>query len=143
MPLEPGQIIGAYEVVEGVASGGMASVYRVRHQALGSNHALKVLHDHLTKSKAIRARFLEEGRIQARCLHRHIVRVTDILDEGNVVCLIMDWIDGPALDAYLLQKKRLPIDLAVDWTLQLLDALDTVRLHHRQVLYHGNRADVA
>ena len=58
----PGNAIDRY-VVEGLlGKGGMAAVYRVRHQQLGSTHALKVL---LVPTDAIRERLMAEGRAQS------------------------------------------------------------------------------
>ena len=61
--LEQGSLIdGRYEVEALIGEGGLAQVYRVRHKALGSVHALKLLS---WRKKQLAERLLTEGRIQA------------------------------------------------------------------------------
>ena len=133
MAIEPGHIVGSYVVEASIASGGMATVYRVRHSTLGSVHALKVLHAHLLKSAAIRQRFVSEGQIQSGLLHPNIVRVTDIIDEDGLVALVMDWVEGHTLYDHLYQSGPLEVKQAVRWTLNVLDAL--ARVHKEGVVH--------
>jgi serine/threonine-protein kinase len=100
--LEKGRRIERY-VVEGlVGEGGMAHVYRVRHDALGTSHALKVLK---VAGPAIQERLVREGRVQASLRHPNIVAVTDVLDVDGSPGLIMEHVDGPSLDVWL-QRRR-------------------------------------
>jgi serine/threonine-protein kinase len=78
--LQTGLQVDKYVVEALLGEGGMASVYRVRHQALGSAHALKLLK---VDSAEIRQRLQGEGRIQASLRHPNIVAVTDVLVVGN------------------------------------------------------------
>src|SRR5678815_4234710 len=75
--LENGRTVDRYVVEAPLGEGGMAQVYRVRHAALGTRHALKVLT--LTRSD-LRDRFLQEGRLQAGLRHPNVVSVTDVLE---------------------------------------------------------------
>ena len=96
--LEVGHTIDRY-VVEGlIGSGGMADVYRVRHQQLDSLHAIKVLK---TPLEHVQERLKQEGRVQARLRHPNIVAVTDLLDIDGSPGLVMEYIDGPTLEALL------------------------------------------
>ncbi len=109
MILEPGQEIERF-VVEGVlGEGGMAAVYRVRHQTLGSMYALKVLS---IPSKSVRNRMLQEGRIQAAMRAANIVQVQDVLDVGGMMGLLMEYVKGPSLAAYL-KEYQLSLDDAL------------------------------
>lgn len=64
--LEPGKEVDRYVVEVLLGSGGMAEVYRVRHQVLGTRYALKVLH---MDSTQVRRRMEAEGRLQAHLHH--------------------------------------------------------------------------
>jgi serine/threonine-protein kinase len=109
--LEAGTLIEKYEVLELLGEGGMASVYKVRHQHLGSLHALKVLRPELVARRDIRDRFLDEGRIQAQMRHPNIVPVTDIVAAPGVAGLVGQFVDGPSLDIWIEAATELP-DLA-------------------------------
>lgn len=102
--LADGEIIGTYEVLEVMGTGGMATVYRVRHQVLGSEHALKVLDPVLARDPEIRQRFVDEGRIQATLNHPNIVAVTDIVVEPGVAGLVGELVKGLDLDDWIEQE---------------------------------------
>jgi eukaryotic-like serine/threonine-protein kinase len=106
--LSPGIVVERYEVERELGGGGMARVYKVRHVALGSVHALKVLEPELVVNPELRARFLEEGRIQARLKHPNILGITDVVATPGVAGLVMDYLEGESLDKYLARAQRPP-----------------------------------
>ena len=102
MKLAPDEVFERYRVEAEVGCGGMATVYRVRHTQLGSTHALKVLD---VQHPAVRRRLLAEGRIQASLRHANIVSVTDVIEVNGQPGLVMDYVDGPALDHWLAEHR--------------------------------------
>jgi len=96
-----GQTLQRFRVEELVGQGGMATVYRVRHLQLESDHALKVL---FVTSPAVRERLLIEGKVQANLRHPNIVSVTDVLDLKGVPALVMEYVEGPSLDDWLAEQ---------------------------------------
>ncbi|MFH1466157.1 MAG: serine/threonine-protein kinase [Pseudomonadota bacterium] len=100
--LEAGRQLGAYRVEELVGHGGMAEVYRVRHEVLGRTCALKVLR---LASPTMRTRLLAEGRAQARLRHPNVVSVVDILEVDGAPALVLDFIEGPTLGAWLSEHR--------------------------------------
>jgi len=78
----------------------MATVYLVRHNQLGTKYALKVL---TTPSPRIRARLLQEGRAQGALRHPNVVNVTDTVDLGHSLGLVMEYVEGPTLHSLLLK----------------------------------------
>ncbi|MEM6927278.1 MAG: serine/threonine-protein kinase [Myxococcota bacterium] len=110
MHLEPGTVIERWVVQAHVASGGMASVYLVRHEALGSLHALKVLHPELAPQEP---RLLGEGRAQSSLLHPNIVAVTDTVSVAGRLGLIMEWVSGPSLADWLAARRATEAQLDV------------------------------
>ena len=92
--LAPGQVIERYRVELTLGEGGAATVYRVRHTTLGTLHALKLLH---VVHPTMRARLLDEGRIQARLRHPNIVAVTDVLELDGAPALLMEFVGGGTL----------------------------------------------
>lgn len=123
MAWRPGEIVGGYEVVGPLGTGGMASVYRVRHAVLGSDHALKILRPELVAQAGVRTRFLDEGRVQAQLRHPGIVRVTGIVSEPGVAGLVMDLLEGASLEDELEATGPMATGEAVGWILQALDAV--------------------
>lgn len=105
--LDPGQEIERYTVDAILGEGGMAIVYRIRHRELGSEHALKVL---TTAARGVRERLIQEGRVQATLRHPNIVEVRDILDVSGCPGLLMELVDGPALDIWLESNRPTPAE---------------------------------
>jgi len=132
--LSPGTVVERYEVERELGGGGMARVYKVRHVALGSVHALKVLAPELVVSAELRARFLEEGRIQARLRHPHIVSITDVVATPGVAGLVMEYLEGESLDTYLARLRQpLALEEVRDIFLQTLEG---VAFAHEQGIVH-------
>jgi serine/threonine protein kinase len=126
----PGDTLDRFTVEELLGRGGMASVYRVRHVALGSLHALKVLD---LPHASIRDRLKLEGRLQAQLAHPHIVTVTDMIEVEGAPGLIMEYVPGPSLDVWLKQNDR-PDPATID--LIFRPVLDAVIHAHRRELVH-------
>ena len=103
----PGDIIDRYQVEADLGGGGMGTVYRVRHQALGTVHALKVPH---VITAGLRARLVQEGQLQARLNHPGIVPVTDLLDVEGAPGLLMPFVSGGNLDRWIQDGHPQPID---------------------------------
>ncbi|WP_309896174.1 protein kinase domain-containing protein [Archangium sp.] len=132
--LSPGDIVERYEVERELGGGGMARVYKVRHVALGSIHALKVLDPELVVNPEIRGRFLDEGRIQARLKHPHILGITDVVAAPGVAGLVMDYLEGESLDKYLGRLQRPPEPEEVRDI--FLQALEGVAFAHEKGVIH-------
>ena len=95
--LEPDDIAGAYRVEARMGEGGFSTTYRVVHSVLGSHHALTVLDPELARDEPLRARFLDEGRIQAQLRHPNLVSVTDLVSEPDIAGLVTELVSGPTL----------------------------------------------
>jgi serine/threonine protein kinase len=125
----PGDTVDRFTIEELLGRGGMASVYRVRHTTLGSDHALKVLD--LTHG-SIRDRLKLEGRLQARLAHPHIVSVTDMIEVEGSPGLIMEYVPGFSLDVLL--KRIRPDPATIDQLFRPI--LDAVIHAHRSEVVH-------
>jgi serine/threonine-protein kinase len=132
--LSPGNVVERYEVERELGGGGMARVYKVHHVALGSIHALKVLDPELVGNAELRARFLDEGRIQARLKHPNILGITDVVAAPGVAGLVMDYLEGESLDRYLAHVRQPPAaDEVRDIFLQVLEGMGFA---HEQGVIH-------
>jgi len=117
--LTPGDTVERYRVVRVLGQGGMSVVYEVVHTRLGTSHALKVL---TVGGPAMEQRLLSEGRIQAQLRHPHVVPVTDVIDVGETLGLVMDLVAGTSLAA-VLRAERLSLEAIDHLALQILDGV--------------------
>ena len=129
--LAPGEVIDRYVVEALLGRGGVATVYRVRHNKLATTHALKLLN---SPGGRLTERLLAEGRLLAPWRHPHIVRVQDAFEAKGGLALLMELIDGPTLAQWLEEHPGgLAPEVAEPLFRQILDA---VKYAHQQDVIH-------
>ncbi len=135
-----GAVLGAYEILDPVGSGGIGVVYKARHLLMDRLVALKFLRPSLAKDPQFRLRFLQEMQSVARLDHPHIVRGYDAGELAGTLFCSMEFVDGPSLDQKLTESGRLPREReALRITLQIARALE--HAHGQEVLHRDVKPD--
>jgi len=132
MSIEPGTMLGPYEIEEAIGAGGMGEVYRARDTRLDRAVAIKVLAPHLAESPEHRQRLEREAKAISSLSHPHICQLYDVGHEDGVDFLVMEFIEGETL-ADRLGRGPLPIDEVLRYGVQIADALEKA---HRQAIVH-------
>jgi serine/threonine protein kinase len=134
-----GQRIGPYQLASKIGAGGMGEVYKARDTRLDRTVAIKVLTAHLADDSHARERFQREARAVAALNHPHICTLHDVGSQAPSTgagpamdFLVMEYLDGETL-AERLAKGPLPLDRALQYAIQIADALDKA---HRQGITH-------
>ncbi len=139
-PLLGETLAGKYRVEERLSVGGMGTVYRGTHILMDKKVAIKVLRPSLAADEKIVARFSREARAASRISHPHALSVTDFgEDEGGVVFLIMEFLDGRTLKEVIRQDGPLPLTRAVEIMRQVGSALDAA--HAEGVVHRDLKSD--
>ena len=125
--------IGRYKIIRLIGEGGMSIVYLADHNTLNQPVAIKVLNKEFVQNDNIRKRFLAEARNMARMSHPNIIKVTDLVEEGDTVAFAMEYMEGQTLKEYLETKGKLNDDEIKKLFVQMLDAVGYV---HEQGLIH-------
>ncbi|MQY25054.1 serine/threonine-protein kinase [Nocardia aurantia] len=94
MPLQPGAIVGGYQVLGVLGSGGMGTVYLARNPTLPRRDALKVLSAELSVDPEFRARFEREANLAAGLDHPNIVAVYNRGEENGQLWIAMQFVEG-------------------------------------------------
>jgi tetratricopeptide (TPR) repeat protein len=127
--------IGRYEVLDEIARGGMGVVYRARDPESQRQVAAKVLFPGQSD-----ARFRQEIRSMKRLDHPAIVALHEVVqDDAGRDVVIMELVEGESLRARLQRAGPLPVDEALDMTLQLCEAVGYA--HSRGVLHRDLKPD--
>ncbi len=134
-------LLGRFEVIDDLGSGGFGFVVHARDRLLGRDVALKMpLPERLLAPENVR-RFLREARAAARLDHPHIVRVYDAGELGPLGYFIAsEYCPGPSLRRWLrAQNKQVPARLAARWIAALADAVQ--HAHDRGILHRDIKPD--
>ena len=125
--------IGNCRIVEEVASGGMAVVYRAVQDPLGRTVAIKALKSSAATEENVATRFEREAKSLAMLQHENIIHVYDFHRERGALFIVMEYVQG--IDLYDLLEKcgRLPYDVAAIVAMQVARALDYV--HYRSIVH--------
>ncbi len=132
MGLDPGTRLGPYEISASIGAGGMGEVYQARDTRLDRTVAVKVLPSHLSDNSQLRQRFEREARAVSSLSHPHICTLYDVGEQDGVHYLVMEHLEGVTL-ATRLEKGALPTEEALQYAIQIADALDKA---HRQGVVH-------
>ncbi len=96
------QHIGGYELHEVLGTGSRTTVYSAKHRFIpGLQAAVKVLHPNLTHLQEVREELRREAELLARLRHPHIVRVLDFIEEGELLALVVEFVQGRDLGEWL------------------------------------------
>ncbi len=117
-----GTRLGKYVIEAELGRGGMGVVYRAVHTALDRTVAIKVLAAGLIGDSEGVSRFRQEARAVARLNHPGIVQVYDIDEEGSLLYLVMEFVDGVGLD-HVLNASRLAEPRILAIASEVADAL--------------------
>ncbi|WP_328440660.1 serine/threonine-protein kinase [Streptomyces sp. NBC_00444] len=127
---------GRYRLVESIGQGGMGRVWRAADEILDRQVAVKEMRiDGLDAEDARtrRERTLREARATARIDHPNVVRVYDVVDEGERLWIVMELIAGRSLERIMAEDGPLGQREAARIGLGLVEALRQV--HARGVLH--------
>ena len=120
---------GKYVIDHELGEGGLAVVYKVRHATLDTPFAVKILKVTLP---SLQDRLITEGQLQASLQHPNVVKVTDVIKVDGFPALVMEFIDGIAMDDYLNEETPSTRE-AEDLFLQILDAVEEA--HERGIIH--------
>ena len=97
-----------YRLLERIATGGSAEVWRALDEQLGREVAVKRLHAHLLPDEASRKRLVAEARSAAGLSHPVIVAIYDVDAARDRPALVMEFVDGESLASRVERDGPLP-----------------------------------
>lgn len=128
--------MGPYKILGKLGKGGMSVVYRAEDSVLGREVALKVLNETYADDAVRGERFEREARIMARVSHENLVQIYSVGRDHGLFYIAMELVDGCGLDALITQEERIPEDLVLQITSDIVRGLDAAwqaGLMHRDI----------
>lgn len=140
-PLQVGAVIGRWELLRRLGSGGMADVHLARARGEAGFEklvALKVMHPFLARSDRAVEHFLDEARVAAQIVHPNVVQIYDLGKNGDDYLIVMEYVDGANLDTLMTGARAagrpVPLPVALGILRRVCDGLTAA---HRAVAKDG------
>ncbi|VTT97027.1 serine threonine protein partial : Serine/threonine protein kinase domain protein OS=Rhodopirellula sp. SWK7 GN=RRSWK_02781 PE=4 SV=1: Pkinase: NPCBM [Gemmataceae bacterium] len=138
-PVEPDEIgrVGHYRVLHLLGAGGMGMVFAAEDLALRRPVAIKVMHPDLAAGDGgALQRFLREARALAGVKHQNIVTVYQAFQDRGTVFLVMEFLTGESLEAWVKHTKSPVLDDVLRISREAAEGLAALHAHgliHRDI----------
>lgn len=128
-----GSVFKNYTIDREVGKGGMATIYRARDNQTGRIVALKFLLPHIATNDSFVRQFMEEFRANQFLRHQNIVETIEGGEADGRWYIAMEFLDGGSLKELVKTRPRIPVDLAVHVTINVLKGLQ--HSHHAGIVH--------
>ena len=120
MRVRPGDVLaGKYQVERVLGAGGMGVVVAAHHVQLDAKVAIEFLLPGMLGNRDAVARFAREAKAAVKITSEHVARVLDVgVLETGAPYMVMEYLDGVDLAAWIQERGALAIDQAVEFVLQ-------------------------
>lgn len=121
---------GRYRIVRALGEGGMANVYLARDLILNRDVSVKLLRLDLRDDPGTIRRFQREALAATELVSPNIVQVYDVGEENGMQYLVMEYVEGTDLKAYIKQHFPIPYQEVIQIMEQILSAVKTAHEHN-------------
>jgi serine/threonine protein kinase len=115
--------LGPYRLLRLLGRGGMGEVWLAHDTKLDREVAIKLMRRELMAREDAVKRFYREARAVARLNHPNIVQVYAIGEEGPIIYMVMEYVDGETVSQRLKRLGPLPLKECVNILLQAVEGL--------------------
>jgi len=126
-------VLGNYVILDKLGQGGMGVVLKAEHKRLKRLVALKVMSAGLVKTPDALRRFHREVEAAARLRHPNVVATDDADEAKGTHFLVMEYVEGSDLSAFVKKNGPLSVNQAVHCILQAARGLEFA---HAQGVVH-------
>lgn len=130
-------IDGKYEILKEIGEGGMSRVYLAMDNRLNKQWAIKEIdkHSKVKNSDIAVQSLIAEANLMKKLDHPTLPRIVDIIDYGETIYIIMDYIEGEPLSTILNEYSAQPQDVVIFWAIQLCEVLDYLHTRTPAIIY--------
>ena len=125
--------LGRYRIDREIGRGAMGRVMLATDEMVGEPLILKFMHPELTAEEASRERFLREVRYSRKVSHPNVIRVHDMLSEGDLSAISMEYFESRGIDEYLKEEKLFDAEKGLRILLQVANGMAAA--HDQEVIH--------
>ena len=128
--MNPGYEIGhRYRIIRSLGEGGMANVYLAHDIVLDRDVSVKLLRLDLRDDPSTKRRFHREAMAATQLNDPHIVGIYDVGEDHGLQYMVMQYVKGTDLKAYIKKHYPIPLPQVIDIMEQVLSAVATAHAH--------------
>lgn len=130
-------IEGKYEILKQIGQGGMSIVYLAMDKHLNKQWAVKEIKKTANgkNEEVVVNSLITEANLMKRLDHPALPRIVDIIDNGQTIYIVMDYIEGESLDKVLREYGAQAEKDVVNWAIQICDALNYLHSQKPPIIY--------
>lgn len=121
---------GRYRIVRALGEGGMANVYLAHDLILDRDVSVKLLRLDLRDDPSTIRRFQREALAATELVNPNIVQVYDVGEENGMQYLVMEYVEGTDLKAYIKDHFPIAYQEVIQIMEQILSAVETAHEHN-------------
>lgn len=127
------RLSGRYEIIEQVGVGGMSYVYKAYDTRRHKIVAIKMLKDELSFDDEFVKKFQSEALACKDIRQVNVVSAYDVVDEGNMHYIVMEYVEGITLNKYIAKKGKLTNEETINISLQIAKGIQAA---HQNGIIH-------
>ena len=135
--LEIGSLVdGKYKILNVVGKGGMSVVYLAMNERANKQWAIKeVRKDGMQDFEVVKQNLIVETDMLKNLNHPHLPSIIDVIDTRDSFLIVIDYIEGKALDKVLKEFGAQPQEYVIEWAKQLCDVLGYLHTRKPPIIY--------
>jgi len=125
-----------YANIKAIGSGSFGKVMLSRHKLTSREVAVKVMDKRKMTATEDKKRVAQEIRILGKLIHPYIIRLYEVIEVKDEICMVMECAAGGALSEHVKKKKRLGESEARALFLQISNGIQYIHsfnYYHRDI----------
>ncbi len=130
-------ILEKYKIIKKIGQGGMSVVYLAEDINLGKKWTIKEIKKNgkSIEDKVNLKSLIDEANLIKKLDHPFIPRIVDIIDKGNTVFIVRDYIDGEPMDRIIKNFGLQPEKSVIEWAKIICDIFLYLHGRNPKVIY--------
>lgn len=126
-------LIGRYRIIEQIGVGGMSYVYKAEDTVLKRIIAIKILKEENACDAEFVAKFKREAESSARLSHPNIIQAYDVIEDNDLHCIVLEYVEGKTLKNYIQEKGHLTNEETINFAIQIAKGLE--HAHQKGIIH--------
>lgn len=129
-------IASKYKVIKLLGKGGMGNVYQVWDIRLDKMWAMKLVPIQPgIENERLYQQLEMEVNTMKKLDHPLLPTVVDMIRTKDYICMIMEYIEGITMEAYIRKNKTVAQEKAIDWGIELAEVLAYLHRQRPAIVY--------